>query len=116
MGYCLLEKCLQLIQTKELQSAKYDPVDPEKQIRGIEKVITVIEIPGDKRVNIAKFYLTSETDIQWNIVKNRLLGPDFTSSRFLRELTTTLQIAKWESTTAHGAVAQSTSSLPVLEN
>ena len=108
MGYCLLEKCLQLIQTKELQSAK--PVEPEKQIRGMKKVITVIEIPGDKRVNIATFYVTGETDIQWSIVKNRLLGPDFTSSRFLKELTTTLQIAKWELTNAHGAVAQSTSS------
>ena len=29
----------------------------------MEKVITVIEIPGDKKVNIATFYLTGETDI-----------------------------------------------------
>ena len=40
----------------------------------------VIEVPGDKRVNIGTFYLTGETNIWWNIVKNRLLGPDFTSS------------------------------------
>ena len=41
---------------------------------------TVIEVPGDKRVNIGTFYLTGETNIWWNIVKNRLLGPNFTSS------------------------------------
>jgi len=70
----------------------------------MEKVFTVIEIPGDKRVNIGIFHLTAETDIWWNIVKNRLLGPDFTSCRFLEELTTILQIAKWELTNAHGAV------------
>jgi len=28
----------------------------------MEKVITVIEIPGDKKVNIVTFYLTGETD------------------------------------------------------
>jgi len=82
----------------------------------MEKLFTVIEIPGDKRVNIGIFHLTGETDIWWNIVKNRLPGPDFTSSRFLEELTTILQIAKWELTNAHGAIAQSTSSLPVPEN
>ena len=60
----------------------------------MEEVFTVVEIPGDKRVNIGTFHLTGETDIWWNIVKNRLLGPDFTSSRFLEELTTTLQIAE----------------------
>jgi len=44
----------------------------------MEKVFTVIEIPGDKKVNIGIFHLTRETDIWWNIVKNKLLGPDFT--------------------------------------
>jgi len=29
----------------------------------MEKVFTVIEIPGDKRVNIRIFHLTGETDI-----------------------------------------------------
>ena len=29
----------------------------------MEEVFAVIEIPGDKKVNIATFYLTSETDI-----------------------------------------------------
>ena len=62
----------------------------------MERVISVIEIPGDKRVNIGIFHLTCETDSLWNIVKNRLLGPDLTSNRFPEELTTTLQIVKWE--------------------
>ena len=82
----------------------------------MEKIFSIIEAPGEKKVNIGTFYRTGETNIWWNTVKNRLLGPDFTSSQFLKELTTTLQIAKWELTTAHGVVAQSTSSLPVLEN
>jgi len=30
--------------------------------------------------------LTEEVDFSWNIVKDRLLGPDFTWSRFLEEL------------------------------
>jgi len=29
----------------------------------MEKIIAVIDIPGDKKVNIATFYLTGETDI-----------------------------------------------------
>jgi len=29
----------------------------------MEKVFTIIEIPGDKKVNIATFYLTGDTNI-----------------------------------------------------
>ena len=71
----------------------------------MRKFFTIIEIPGDKMVNIGIFHLTGETDIWWTIVKNRLLEPDFTSSRFAEELTTTLRIAKWELTNAYDAVA-----------
>jgi len=66
-------------------------------------------------MNIETFYLTGEIDIWWNTVKNRLLGLDFTWSRFVEELTTPLRIAKWELTNACGTVAQSTSLLPILE-
>jgi len=38
----------------------------------VEKIFTVIEVPGDKKVNIGTFYLTSEIDIWWNTVKNKL--------------------------------------------
>jgi len=74
----------------------------------MENVFTVIEIPGDKKVNIGIFHLTGETDTWWNIVKNRLLGPDFTSSRFLEELSIALLSAEWELTHVHGAVARAT--------
>ena len=77
---------------------------------------TVIEVPGDKRMNIGTFYRTGETNIWWNIVKNRLLGPDFTWSRFVERITTLPRIAKCELTNAHSVVAQSTSSLPTPEN
>ena len=74
----------------------------------MEKVSTVIEIPGDKKVNIATFYLTGETNIWWNTVKNRPLGTDFTWSRIAEELTTPLRIAKWELTNVCGVVAKTT--------
>ena len=80
----------------------------------MEKIV-LVEVLRDKKVNIETFYLTGETNIQWNTVKNTLLGPDFTWSRFMEELTTPLRIAKWELTNARGTVAQSTSLLPVPE-
>jgi len=79
----------------------------------VENVFTVTEIPGDKRVNIGTFYLTSETNIWWNIIKNRLLGFSFTWSRFVEELTTAHLSAEWELTSVCGVVAQSTSLLPI---
>ena len=74
----------------------------------MEKIFTVIEVPGDKRVNIGIFYLTGETNIWWNIVKNRLLGFGFTWSRFVEELTTALMSAKWKLINVCGAVARAT--------
>jgi len=74
----------------------------------VEKIFTVTEVPGDKRMNIGTFYLTGEIDIWWNIVKNSFLGFCFTWSRIVEELTTPLQIAKWELINACGAVAQGT--------
>jgi len=56
------------------------------------------------KMNIGTFYLTGETNIWWNTVKNRLLGPDFTWSRFVEAITTLLRIAKWELTNAHDTV------------
>jgi len=74
----------------------------------VEKVFTEREVLGDKRVNIRTFYLTGETNIWWNTVKNRLLEFGFTWSRFMEELTTTHLSAEWELTNARGALVQST--------
>ena len=52
----------------------------------MQKNFIVIEVPEDKKVNTGMFYLTDEANIQWNTIKNRLLGSDFTWSRFLEEL------------------------------
>jgi len=71
----------------------------------MEKIFTVM-VPRDKRVNIETFYQTGETNIWWNTVKNRPLGPDFTWSRIAEELTTPLRIAKWELTNVCGVVAR----------
>ena len=71
----------------------------------MEKIFTVTEVLGDKRVNIGTFYLTGEIDIWWNIIKNRLLGFGFTWSRFVEELTTAHLSAEWELTSVCGGVA-----------
>jgi len=52
----------------------------------MEKIFTVVELPEDKKVNIGMFYLIGEADIWWNTVKDGLLRPKFTFSRFLEEL------------------------------
>ena len=62
---------------------KYDLVELEEWIRGMDHWIEVLE---DKKVNIRMFYLTGEADIWWNTIKDRHLGLDFTYSRFLEEL------------------------------
>jgi len=82
----------------------------------MEKIFTVVEVPGDKKVNIGRFYLTYETDVWRNTGKNRLLRSDFTWSRLVEEPNTLLRIAKWELTNARGAVAQSTLLLSVPED
>ena len=76
----------------------------------------VIEVSGDKRVNIGTFYLTGETNIWWNTVKNRLLEFGFTWCRFVEELTTTHLSAEWQLTNARGTLVQITSLLPVPED
>jgi len=44
----------------------------------MEKIFTMVEVPEGKRVNIETYYLTSEADIWWNTVKDKLVGPEFT--------------------------------------
>jgi len=116
MGYYPLEKYLQQIHTIELNSGKYDLVEPWEWIQGVGKIFIVIEVSGDKRMNIRTCYLTGETDIWWNIIKNRLIGFSFKWSRIAEELTALLRIAKWELTNACGAVALGTSLLPAPED
>ena len=45
--------------------AKYDPVELEEWIRGIEKIFALIEVPENKMMNIGTFYLTGETLPNW---------------------------------------------------
>jgi len=47
-------------------------VEPEEWSQGMEKIFTVVEVPGDKKVNIETFYLTGKTNSWWNTVKNKL--------------------------------------------
>jgi len=61
----------------------YDLVVLEEWVRGMQKIFTVIEVPEEKKVNIRMYYLTSEVDIWWNTVKDKLVGPECTYSKFL---------------------------------
>ena len=64
----------------------YNLVELEKQIRGIEKIFAIIEVPQEKKVNIWTFNLSRDIDIWWGTVKDRLVGPEFTRSKFPEEL------------------------------
>jgi len=48
-------------------------------------MFTVIEVPEEKKMNIGAYYFSSEANIWWNTMKDKLLGPDFTWSKFLAE-------------------------------
>jgi len=44
----------------------------------MEKIFTVVEVSEERKVNIQTYYLTGEVDIWWNIVKDKLVAPEFT--------------------------------------
>ena len=67
-------------------SRSYDAVKLEEWIRGMKNIFTIIEVPEEKRVNIMTFYLTGKAYIWWSTVKDRLVGPEFTWSKFLEDL------------------------------
>ena len=52
----------------------------------MEKICTLIKFPNEKRVNIKAYYLTKEAYNWWSTVKDRLVGLEFTWSKFLNEL------------------------------
>ena len=64
----------------------YDPIVLEEWVRGMEKIFTMVGVPEEKKVNVGMYYLTGEADIWWNTVKDKLIGPKFTWSKFLGEL------------------------------
>ena len=46
----------------------------------------MIEVPEEKSINIMMFDLARKADIRWSIVKDKLIGPKLTWSKFLEEL------------------------------
>jgi len=52
----------------------------------MEKIFIVVEVPEGEKVNIGTYYLTGEVDILWNIMKDKLIGPEFTWYKFLSKL------------------------------
>ena len=67
----------------KVYNGKYDS---GKWVRGMEKSFTLLEVPEEKKLDIRTYYLTSEANIWWNTIKGRLVGPEFTWSKFLQEL------------------------------
>jgi len=70
----------------KVYDGNYDLVVLKAWIRGMEKIFIVVEVPEEKKVNIGMYYLTGEADIWWNTVKDKLVWPEFTWSKFLGEL------------------------------
>ena len=46
-----------------IYDGKYNLVELEEWIRGMEKIYTVIEVPNERKVNVGTFYLTREANI-----------------------------------------------------
>ena len=44
-------------------NGKYDLVEFEEWVKGMEKIFTVVEVPEEKKVNIGRHYLPGEADI-----------------------------------------------------
>jgi len=59
-----------------------DPVELEEWIKGMKKIFIVIEVAEEKKVNIGTFYLTTEANIWWSNVKNRIIGPNLLGVSF----------------------------------
>ena len=76
-----------------------EPVELQEWIRCMEKMFTVIEVPKEKRVDIATFYLIGEANSWWGTMKDDFVGPECTWAKFLDELrakfyTATIQCQK----------------------
>jgi len=48
----------------------------------MKKIFIVIEVAEEKKVNIGTFYLTTEANIWWSNVKNRIIGPNLLGVSF----------------------------------
>jgi len=70
----------------KVYGGKYDPVELEEWIRGMENIFIIVEVLDEKKMNLRTFYLTGEADNWWSTVKDRLLGLEFTWIKFLEEL------------------------------
>ena len=72
---------------------KYGTMELVEWIREMEKIFTIIEILEEKKVNIVTFYLIRKDDIWWSTVKDRVVLPEFTWSKFLEELRAQFNLA-----------------------
>jgi len=68
-----------------MYNGKYDLVELEEWIRGMEKVFVVVEVPENKKVNIGTFYLIGEADIWWNTVRYKWQEAELTWVKFIEE-------------------------------
>jgi len=57
---------------------KYNPVELKEWIWGMEKMFTIVKVLEEKKLSIRMSYLSREVNIWSSIVKDRLLGLEFT--------------------------------------
>jgi len=69
-----------------MYEGKYDPVELEEWIRGMENIFAIVEVLENKKVNIGTFYLAKEANIWWNTVKCRWQESELTWTKFTGEL------------------------------
>jgi len=60
----------------------YGPAPLEEWVRGITKIFIGVEVPQEKKIIIGMYCLTGEVDILWNTMKDKLVRPEFSWSRF----------------------------------
>jgi len=52
----------------------------------MKKIFTAVEVIREKKMNIGTFYLASEANIWWSIVKDPLQGCKLTCAKLFEEL------------------------------
>ena len=64
--------------TPKVYDGKFDPMELKEWVRRMKKSFIVVEVPKDKKVIIGTYDLTGQSDFLWNIIKGKLVGPEFT--------------------------------------
>ena len=70
----------------KVHDANYALVVLEEWVRGMEKIFTMLEVSEEKKVNTGTHCLIGEAHIWWNTIKDKLVRPKSTWSKFQDQL------------------------------